>query len=588
MQTAGNPRCAGLSVLAVSVLCVLISLPGLSQNNAPATPPTGAATQSSDKAAPEVSSSEETTTFKVKVNLVEVRVVVRDAEGHAIGTLKQEDFQLLDNGKPQVISKFSMEQAGTNRAIYHDTANGPSEPPPVTKQIVPQRYIAYLFDDIHLNVSDLAQARNAAEHQLPSLQPTDRAAIYSTSGQTQLDFTDDRAQLTATLNRLQPRPLAQTGITPCPNISYYMADLIENRNDPQATSVATQDMLNCGASVGPYSQASVAIQVKAAARQELTTGGQEVRLSLGTLKEVVRRMSVMPGQRLIILASPGFINPDALTEQSELMDRALHSNVVINTLDARGLYTNMPDASQQRPPSAAIAGLVQQYHGAEQLADANILAEMADATGGTFFHNNNDLEAGFRRLAAVPEFSYLLGFSPQGLKLDGHFHKLKVTLKSPAKGAIQARKGYYAPKGAIDPAEQARQTIEDAVFSQEESRDIPVEVHTQFFKPDDNNAKLSVLVRMDVRHIHFRKVNGRNDNDVTVVSAIFDRNGNFVTGNQKVLQLRLKDETLEGRLGSGISLKSSFDVKPGNYVVRLVVRDEDGQLSEQNSAVEIQ
>ncbi len=115
-----------------------------------------------------------------------------------------------------------------------------------------------------------------------------------------------------------------------------------------------------------------------------------------------------------------------------------------------------------------------------------------------------------------------------------------------------------------------------------------MEVHTQFFKPDDNNAKLSVLVRMDVRHIHFRKVDGRNDNDVTVVSAIFDRNGNFVTGNQKVLQLRLKDETLEGRLSSGISLKSSFDVKPGNYIVRLVVRDEDGLLSEQNSAVEIQ
>ena len=113
-------------------------------------------------------------------------------------------------------------------------------------------------------------------------------------------------------------------------------------------------------------------------------------------------------------------------------------------------------------------------------------------------------------------------------------------------------------------------------------------MHTQFFKPDDNNAKLSVVVRMDVRHIHFRKTNGRNDNDVTVVSAVFDRNGNFVTGNQKVLQLRLKDETLEGRLNSGISLKSSFDIKPGSYIVRLVVRDEDGQLSEENSAVEIQ
>ncbi len=186
------------------------------------------------RAAPEVSSSEETHTFKVKVNLVEVRVVVRDAQGHAIGNLKQEDFQLLDNGKPQVISKFSMEQSASKpRSRYHDTAETAvrtAEPPAGRlQQIVPQRYIAYLFDDIHLNFSDLAQARNAAEHQLQSLQPTDRAAIYSTSGQTQLDFTDDRAQLTATLNRLQPRPLAQTGITPCPNISYYMADLIENK-----------------------------------------------------------------------------------------------------------------------------------------------------------------------------------------------------------------------------------------------------------------------------------------------------------------------------------------------------------------------
>jgi len=49
----------------------------------------------------------------------------------------------------------------------------------------------------------------------------------------------------------------------------------------------------------------------------------------------------------------------------------------------------------------------------------------------------------------------------------------------------------------------------------------------------------------------------------------------------------LKDETLQDRLNSGITLKSSFDVKPGSYIVRLVVRDEDGQLAAQSRAVEI-
>ena len=91
-------------------------------------------------------------------------------------------------------------------AATKTSAEQPTQPAATITAAAPQRYIAYLFDDIHLSFSDLAQARNAAERQLQSLLPTDRAAIYSTSGQTQLDFTDDRAKLTATMNRLLPRP----------------------------------------------------------------------------------------------------------------------------------------------------------------------------------------------------------------------------------------------------------------------------------------------------------------------------------------------------------------------------------------------
>ena len=114
-----------------------------------------------------------------------------------------------------------------------------------------------------------------------------------------------------------------------------------------------------------------------------------------------------------------------------------------------------------------------------------------------------------------------------------------------------------------------------------------MELHTQFFKPDENDAKLSVVAKVDVRKLHYRKADGRNNNEVTLVSALFDRNGNFVSGNQKVLQAAIERCYLGNRLGAGITLKSSFDVKPGNYIVRLVVRDEEGQLAAQNSAVEI-
>jgi len=87
-----------------------------------------------------------------------------------------------------------------------------------------------------------------------------------------------------------------------------------------------------------------------------------------------------------------------------------------------------------------------------------------------------------------------------------------------------------------------------------------------------------VVARVDIKHLHFRKENGRNQDNLTVVSGLFDRNGNLVTASSKTVTMRLKDETLETKLNSGITVKSSFEVKPGSYAIRLVIRDSEGQL----------
>ena len=96
------------------------------------------------------------------------------------------------------------------------------------------------------------------------------------------------------------------------------------------------------------------------------------------------------------------------------------------------------------------------------------------------------------------------------------------------------------------------------------------------------------VIKVDVKRLKFRKEADRNCNELTVVAGLFDRNGVYATGIQKKLEMRLKDETVEKRLDAGLTLRSSFDVKPGTYSVRLVVRDMEGQqMSAQNSAVEI-
>jgi hypothetical protein len=326
------------------------------------------------------------------------------------------------------------------------------------------------------------------------------------------------------------------------------------------------------------------------ASQVLNSGDAESRLSLNTLREVVRRLSSMPGQRSIVLISPGFLTlVDLQQQKTEVIDRAIRANVTISSLNARGLYTIIPggDASQASPQSPGGALMRSQYQIASAQQDEDILAEVAYGTGGMFFHNNNDLLEGFKRVAARPEFIYVLGFSPQNLKLDGRFHSLKITV-SAKKVDLQARRGYYAPQHLADPEETAKQEIQDAMFSREELKDIPVELRTQFFKSTPETAKLAVLARVDVKVLRFRKENGRNWDNLVVASGIFDRNGNLVTGNQKTVEMHLRDQTLESRLGSGITVRSSFDLKPGSYVIRLVVRDSEGQLmAAANGAVDI-
>jgi hypothetical protein len=290
----------------------------------------------------------------------------------------------------------------------------------------------------------------------------------------------------------------------------------------------------------------------------------------------------------VVLVSPGFITPQQEYDVDNIIDRAMRANIIISALDARGLYVVMPGGDITEKPSrnSQVAGIEGLYQMSSASADEDVMAQLADATGGVFFHNNNDLAEGFRRIASTPEYYYVLAFSPQNLKLNGHFHNLKVTLKTPAKYSIQARRGYFAPKQLNGPEQAAKQEIEDALFSQEELHDLPIDLHTQFFKPSDSEAKLTVLAHVDVKQLHFRKADGRNNSNLTIVAGIFDRNGNLVVGNEKVLQMRLKDETL-AKMEPGLSVKSNFDVKPGSYLVRLVVRDTEGQIAAENGAIQI-
>lgn len=523
-------------------------------------------------------------TFKSSVFLVQVPVVVRDKQGHAIGTLKKEDFQLFDRGKPQIITRFTIEKAGLSSipAVHGIelkvsdeslTDDNPPGPP------IPQRFIAYLFDDVHLDTGDLLRMRQATEQHLDqTMDLITRAAIFTTSGIGQLDFTDDRAKIHDALNRIQPNMRIPTSTNDCPHMTLYMADLIQNKGDQTATAVATADAAQCNSS---SSTVDPKMLVMTAAISALSNGESETNRAMDTLKVIVNRMSETPGARSIVLISPGFLLPgdDLRPAETELLDRAIRNNITIDTLDATGVYTSIPggDASSRGSVNTTNQTAITGYERDARLAEQDILEELAYGTGGSFFHNDNGFKEGLDQITKQPDFVYVLGFSPGDMKYDGNMHALKVSLVSPAGLGLQSRKAYYAPKRAKDPQEAAKEDIREAVFSRDELQDIPVDLKLQFFKSTPANAQVTVVSRLDVKNIRFRKEDDLSKNTLTLVAGLFDRNGNFVKGIQRTIEMSLRAQTLAAMDASGLTLRTNFDVTPGSYTIRVVVRDAEGQ-----------
>jgi VWFA-related protein len=376
-------------------------------------------------------------TLKIDAKLVPVRVVVRDSDGRAVGGLTKDDFQLSDNGKAQSISQFLVERSGGDFGGATTSETAPSNPPRAASGI----FALYLIDDLHLEADELIKAREALAREFMHLGPTERAAIFTTSRQVQIDFTGDSEKLRATLERLKP---VGSGAVKCPMMTYYLADLIQNQGDENAASLATEDALNCGFGGNPKAMNAARARMKSAVDEELATGRAQTQAALRILKDLVQGMSKAPGSRTIVLISPGILSEHGESE-NEIMDLAVRGDVTVSALDPGGLSTS--DTPVSAEGLSVAARLDSSTIGKQaQLAQWKVLEEVADASGGVFFRNGNDLDGGLRRVASPPEYSYILAFSPDEASLDGKFHKLKVSLQRGGKLTLQARHGYFASK----------------------------------------------------------------------------------------------------------------------------------------------
>jgi hypothetical protein len=189
------------------------------------------------------------------------------------------------------------------------------------------------------------------------LPDSDMAAVLSTSG-TNSGLTRDHAKLRQAILNLKVNNLYRHDGHDCPNVDYYQGDLIVDKNDPQALEAAVEDASTC-ANLDPSMTKVATEMAQQAAHRAVAMGEQDFRTTLSFLRTVVSKMGALPGQRVLILVSPGFLTPgaEAMTLKSKILDIAAQANLTISAIDARGLYTTQLEASQQGAGSPLAAAL---------------------------------------------------------------------------------------------------------------------------------------------------------------------------------------------------------------------------------------
>jgi VWFA-related protein len=522
--------------------------------------------------------------LRTEVDLVEVPVVVRDGRHRAVAGLTKNNFEIYDTGVRQTITSFS-EQHFTSPS---DAGGGAKptfvlEAPAGRKGESGPRFVALCFDDLNSEPLALNPAKEAAEKFVKTrLAPGDRVAVVTVAQSQDYEFTGDVPKLVEQIAKVTNHWRSNDDPPGCPHILPYEAYLIVNRLDNELLGAKLAECAVC------WHSQCYPIQVTAPAETIWDRAQHNSKNTLRMMESLVDGMAKFPGERMILLASTGFLTEDLEDDQDRLMTKALHAQVVINTLDAKGLYTVIPggDASTYQGSIPAAARNVEAKN-AERMADApNAAMEvLASGTGGTFYHSNNDLARGFRELGMVPETVYVLSFSPSGVAADGRFHSLKVRLAAGRRYSLQARLGYAAsPANAAVPNSPPSKLDSEAMAS-DTVADLPVRFTWEQWK---GPPSITMVAHLDFNRLHFETRQGRRGQRLTLVGVLWDSRGGFAAGKRSELDLNLTDATIARFAKAGFTASMTLQAPPGSYSARGVVQDAlEGKLTAAGGAVEI-
>ncbi len=522
-------------------------------------------------------------TLRVDTRLVEIAAVVRDGRGRAIAGLTKDDFRILDDGKERLIDHFAALASPYSTINARSVKNAAEALKTGSASVLP-RFLALFIDDVNGKdgslSGDLKRTQTAAEKFVKeALKPDVRIAVFTASGSPSLDFTTDAGKLTAAIGAVKARVrMQEQGATACPRVTPYLAYRIAHDQDQSAVRAVLSgaNQLNC-----PATAEQVVEQAEDTWRKvkEISTD------TLNSIGRAVDRLATRAGTRELVIASSGFLTVSMEQQEHKVIDRALRAGVVIGALDSKGLYGEALPGS--RPEDAAsykgaFPGAWFKFETVEMPLRLQTLnkpmAELADGTGGVFYHNNNDLNAGFRQVGEPPDVTYRLSFRPEDVAADGRYHKLKVTAK---KYSVQARPGYFAPDEKA--AQSSRSRVDREIAAEDTKEEFPVGIALR-----RELAGVSVIVHVDISKLRFTQQGDRRVQEMRFTTALIDAEGKIAAAKESVMELALKADTYKRLVSTGVNAVVTLPISAGIYKLRQITEEGlDGKMACSTHAIEL-
>ncbi len=528
---------------------------------------------------------------QASVVVVEVPVTVT-RDGEPLRNLTKDNFEIVDGGKKQELIGFEMVDLTTVLPSLQSAAEDAKVPQAA------RRHFLLLFDLANSIPSSIIKAREGGLQLLDTLHHTDVAAvaIYSNTGGVNfiLGFTSDRRQIELALETLGVPDLFERAPDP---LQLFLGDLPEaggiiNSSDGPGRGVGNE-------AANEAAQETLLSALETLANVQRTETARRIKALTEDFTQMAGVLSNIEGQKHVVYFSEGFSSQVLLGSGGDSQETraSAESGEIWNVgSDSRfGNTSSLNDLedmieafrrSGATVQSVDIGGLRGANDVQGRVDGSDGLNAMAKDTGGAYYDNFNDLGAAMGQMLESTSVTYLLAFSPRGLKQDGKYHRIKVKLKNAPRARLSHRAGYYGPKplGEVTAVEKQIDTSQ-LILSGEDGGPIGVDILATPMEVRGEIPYVPLLVEVD--GVSLLEAQSGNVVQVELFAYAFDQVGGVGDFFTQTLGLDLA-KVGPGLRQNGLKYWGHMDLLPGKYSVRVLIRNSStGRYTLRNVALDV-